>query len=491
MKNWNLLLNNVSYQDGLITIHLPEGSNRTTQGLRGQHGLRIVHTPLDLSSCATVERRSVTYVFPGYTQNTFINNAGHFNINVLNPLFRYLFFVRNRLHNLTDESLIPNNQLPLSDTLILFKHECSLVKPPVFLFDVILRFASSYMQYDEYFGSIPPGTTHCFESIDVPIHDMIDRLNPSKTLKKRSYGRWDTMHFSHKGRWGNTDFYYNFWRNVKRQIWQLYDIDIPVLTGQGLAALVASSQNSTATVDNTYRPKLGIMARYGHGSPRFDGNTHEVENIFKKVFEVSVFDGGLYKWHGDEALRYKLTRSTLLKVQETDVMIGQTGSNNQLSLFMQENKMLVEIKNYMYCANECAKNLANHNRMAFHTLFATDMATLKKNTNMHYTPHMVVKLANEVHTAWTDNVDNFQHESRDDSWPSTCDFLWPHIDPAIVSKTKLMTRSNVSRCYLERVPPDQGWYQLGLHKNSLIGRCWPADVPTGTIIIDCMISGLC
>lgn len=499
MKNWHLVLKHVSYTDGVLTIHLPEGSSKTIDGLRSHHDLRIVHTPLALSSSTTVESRNVMYVFPGNQRNNFIANAGHFGINVLNPLFRYLFFVHNKLNDLNDESQIPNNQLPLANTLMLLKQEGEIYKNPVFLFDVVLRFTSSYMQYNDYFRSIKSGSTHCFDNIDVPIYDPINHQHPDQPSKEKiMYGRWDTMTYSHKGRWGKTDFYYNFWRQVKKQIWQLYDMDIPVLTGQGLAASVADADADVDAADGsgqvTLRPKLGFMARRGARSPRFDGDISKVGNILMKRFEVTNFNGFFYQWHGDnDTLRYESTRNTLLRVQETDIMLGQAGSNNALSLFMQENKMLVEMKNYNYCANDVSKNLANHNRLAYHALFLSHMGTMKKGQTMQYAPAMLNKLSGEMLAAWKHNVDHFQHASREDAWPSTCDFLWPHEDPAIVQGRRLMTRSNMSRCYLERIPR-LGWYQLGVHQNDfdcLNPNSTVHDSNKTVVVVLCMISGLC
>jgi hypothetical protein len=508
IKNWHLKLRNVSYTDGVLNIHLPESSSKSITGLRSQYNLRIVHSPLQWKSCSTVEGRNVVHTYPGWSKNPFLTNAGHFNINILNPLFLYLFFVHNKLPGLTNDSMIPNNQLPLSNTLLLLKSEVrSDAKSPVFLFDVILRFASSYMHYDDYFGSIKPSTTHCFDSIDVPIFDLIDPLHPEKRPPKAVYGLWDTMHFSHAGRWGRKDFYYNFWRNVKKQIWQLYDI--PVLLGfqqDSAAANVAanagtgadasptnsSSSSSNSISDTPTRPKIAFMARSGSNSPRFDGNIKEVKSILQKDFDVTVFDQGFYRWHGmNDTLRFDLTRKTLLRVQATDIMLGQSGSNNQLALFMRENKMIVEIKNYLYCANEGGKALANHNRLAFHTIKATDLTfPPSKNTPLHYQPHLVTKLSGELLAAWSSIVRNDMPERLEDSWPARCDFLWPHQDPAILAKTALMTRSNVSRCYLEQVP-GQGWYQLAKHKNSLAASCQKPEEKVGTVVIYCMLSGLC
>jgi hypothetical protein len=234
------------------------------------------------------------------------------------------------------------------------------------------------------------------------------------------------------------------------------------------------------------------MARSGSGSKRFDGNVDEVGKILKKQFDVTIFSGGFYHWHSNETRRYQLTRSTLLRVQATDVMIGQSGSNNQLALFMQENRMLVEVKNYNYCCNEAAKAVTNHNRLAFHTLTVDKVVLEIKSTQaLHYNAPLVSKLSGELLAAWTDNVNNFRDASRLDSWPSTCDFLWPHLDLDIIAKTSLMTRSNVSRCYLEQLPAPLGWYQVATHKNNGAAGCFRASAPIGTVVLHCMISGLC
>jgi hypothetical protein len=306
---------------------------------------------------------------------------------------------------------------------------------------------------------------------------------------KQVYGVWDTMYYSHKGRWGKHDFYYNFWRSVKKQIWQLYDL--PIKMGLHLGNI--SGNGSIDTPLATSKPKLAFMARAGKNSWRYDGNVGDLERHMQQYFDVTVFTGAFYRWHPhNDSLRYELTRSTLLKVQDMDIMLGQGGSNMQLALFLQENKMNVEMKNYCPCCNEIGKNLANHNRLSFHTSFVRDVGTLSdKFTPVHYTPGGLSKLSRDILAAWHANVAAAQHESRLDSWPSTCDFLWPHQDADIVAKSSVLTRSNVSRCYLERVPTREGWYQLGKHKNSHISECYSDDVPPGTGVMLCMMSGLC
>lgn len=482
INQWHLMLRNVSYKEGVLSIHLPEGSSRSTAGLKSHIKVQIVNTPLDLASCTTVERRSVTYAFLGHSLNPYITNFGHLLINVVNPLFRYLFFVRNQLHNLTDDRLIPDHQLPLANTLLLLNIATNLPKSPGFLFDVVLRFASSYIGDHAYFQTIDPGSTRCFDSIAVPLYDLVDPVHPGVPPKQKSYGIWDTMHFSHKGRWGKGDFYYNFWRSVKKQIWQLYDIPT---ADYGMDA----GNLSSITMG---KPQLGFTARSGAGSYRFDGNAKEVVDVLSKDFDVTKFDGGFYHWHAkDESLRYKVARSTLLKVKSMDIMIGQSGSNNQLALFMKEGRILVEIKNYAYCNNEAGKAVANHNRLSFYTLKVTDVAALGgKNSPVQYKANLLSKLSREMLSAWNFTVRARDSDTNKDTWPSTCDFLWPHQDSAILSKSAIMTRNNVSRCYLEQVP-GKGWYQLAKHKNSLLSRCGDRSVPHGTVVIYCMISGLC
>lgn len=500
IKNWHLLLKNVSYVNGVLNIHLPENSNKTVSGLKSLYSLRVVHTPLDMATCSTVETRTVTHVFPGWSKNAFLTNAGHFNINVLNPLFLYLFFVHNRLPDLKDESAVADHQLPLDNTLLLIKSDMMMSKAPVFLFDVVLRFASSYMHLVDYLAALPPGGTHCFDSIDVPLYDPVDHANPEKKNVPVSYGLWDTMHFSHKGRWGRLDFYKNFWRNVKRQIWQLYDIPVTVAQHLRGAALSHSSGDAVPAPHHGHhkqqqpqesKPKLAFMARPGSGSARYDGNINEVGSLLQKDFEVMVFGAEHYRWHaGNESLRFQQTHSTLLLVQQADIMLGQGGSNMQLALFLEEGKLVAEIKNYCPCCNEGGKNLANHNRLAFHMLRGTDVAVFNNKMPVRYTRPGLTKLSAELVAAWRANVESAQHESRQDSWPATCDFLWPHQDPSILARTSLLTRSNVSHCYLEQVP-GLGWYQLGKHKNSNIAACYEPDVPYGTSVTYCMISGLC
>ena len=484
IRKWNLLLKNVSYQNETLYIHLPEGSTYSTSGLKSHvrnMNLKIINSPLDWATCKTIEKRSVTFAFLGFNQNPYITNLGHLMINVLLPLFRYLFYVHNGLKNLKDDSLIPDHQLPLRDTLLLVNMATSLTRAPIFLFDVVLRFASSYALDTDYFQSIGHGQKHCFESIDVPLRDPVDPLHPGQPPKVMQYGVWDTMHYSHKGRWGRDDFYYNFWRNSKKQIWQLYDI--PILFG--LNTSVSSSS------DMLLKPKLSFMARTGCSTYRCDGNLKDIRETLGKDFDVTIFDGGFYRWHSkDDKLRYKLTRNTLSAVQATDVMLGQTGSNNQLALFLQENKVLVEMKNYMYCANEAAKALANHNRLSFYTSRVSDVGIIRKNEPVHYDPARISKLSKEILSAWKSEVRSLDHETNMDSWLSTCDFIWPYEDPAIISKERIITRDNVSRCYLEQVP-GKGWYQVGTHKNVGIKKCDSTSIPPNSEVLTCMVHGLC
>lgn len=502
INNWHMLLKNVSYFKGVLYIHVPEDSAtiKAVAGVKSLYKFQLVHTQLDMSTCSTVETRTVTHVFPGWSKNSFITNMGHLLINVINPLFRYLFFVHNQLPNLTNGSMVPNHQLPLSNTLLLMKADDSLQKPPVFLFDMVLRFASSYMPFRQYFEEIKPGEVHCFDSIDVPIYDTINRLHPEKGDVAVTYGIWDSMHWTHKGRWGNNDFYYNFWRHVKQQIWQLYDImpravvGIPTISPQESSKTLNVSERGVGLVVSSQnnKPKLAFMARQG-GSvvSRSDGNINAVVSVLQSNFDVSVLTNDYYVWYEHNAsMRFGRVRKTLLKVQDMDILIGQSGSNNQLALFMKEGKMNVEIKNYNPCSNEAGKALANHNRLAFHTVMILDIANIPNKSPAMYTHSGLTKLSAELLSAWHSNVKDAEHESRLDSWPSTCDFLWPTSDPKIRAKSKVLTRSNVSRCYLEQVA-GRGWYQLTKHKNSMVGKCYDPNVPYETSLIYCMVRGVC
>lgn len=487
VNNWHVLLKNVSYSKGTLHIHLPPGSTKTVKDLKSLYKLQIVNTPLDMTSCTTVESRTVTHVFPGWLKNSFANNLGHFIINILNPMFIYLFFVHNKLPNLANQSLVPNNQLPLSNTLLLIKADVVMTKPPVFLFDVVLRFASSYMQHSDYFNDLQNGGIHCFDSIDVPIYDNIEFLHPERNEPILRYGIWDSMHFTHKGRWGNYDFYYNFWRNVKHQIWQLYDM----MPGNSTTIpLLHHTRIEHQRISAKSKPKLSFAGRVGDG-PRSDGNLHEISAVFQKNFDVTIVGGAHYVWHEwNETMRFQRARRTLMLIQGSDILIGQSGSNNQLALFMMEGKIIVEIKNYNPCSNEAGKALANHNRLAFHAVRVLDVGLVPKNSRVMYTRAGLEKLSTELLLAWHANEEGFEHESRLDTWPSTCDFMWPHLDPKITAEVNVMTRSNVSRCYLEQVP-GMGWYQLAKHKNSLAGDCHKDSVPYGVSLIYCMVHGVC
>ena len=485
IRRWHLLLRNVSYQDKVLYVHLHEGSHHSTSGLKSHLNylnLQIVHTPLDLAKCTSYEKRRVTFSFLGHSKNQFTTNQGHLLINVIIPLFRYLFYVHNQLSNITDSSVIPDHQLPLRNTLLLLNTAVELTKSPTFLFDVVLRFAESYAGDKDYFSSVHSGDIRCFESIDVPLRDPVDPLHPGQPPKVIQYGVWDTMHFSHKGRWGRDNFYYNFWRNTKRQIWQLYDI--PILSGFNGSTPAAPSNNTY------FKPKLSFMVRSGN-TYRCDGNIGAIREALANDFDVTLIDSGFYRWHAnDEKMRYESTRRTLKTVQATDVMLGQTGSNNQLALFLQENKVLVEMKNYLYCNNEAAKALANHNRLSFYATTVSDVGIIRKNEPVHYDPARISKLSKEILSAWKSEVRSLDHETNVDSWPSTCDFIWPHQDPAIISKERIITRDNVSRCYLEQVP-GKGWYQLGVHRNVVNRNCRDHNNPSNKIVLFCMVSDIC
>jgi len=486
LANWFLSLRHASYKDGVLNIHLPENTSKSVRDIVSVHNIRIVHTPLDLTTCTSTEKRSVTYTFPCDGRNCFATNAGHLTINVLNPLFIYLFFVRNELLNLRNESNIPDKQLPLPNTLLLIstgKGQKSF--NPVFLYDVVLRFASDQMNFADYFGALHG--THCFDRIDVPLQDVLADPFPDPNAPKPKpkpayeYGLWDTMHYSHKGRWGMDDFYFNFWRNVKKQILQLYDIPVhKYIYGQSRSQVYGA---------DGFKPKLVFAYRYGSGS-RADRNINLVEEVLRQYFHVVILTSGYYTWHAhDASLRYKLTRETLIEIQSADIMMGQAGSNNQLALFMQEQKIVVELASFGYCCNEGAKALANHNHLAFYKAKGNHVAKADRG-GVTYDRGLLTKLSQELILAWNDERAGELSESRRDDWRSECDFLWPHHDPLIVAQQRILTRSNQSRCYLELVPT-KGWYQVAMHKNYMWSECMNDDVPYGTVVLKCMRSGLC
>jgi hypothetical protein len=171
------------------------------------------------------------------------------------------------------------------------------------------------MNFENYFGALQG--THCFSSISVPIQDILTDPFPDpkapKPKPKYEYGLWDTMHFSHKGRWGNNDFYFNFWRNVKKQILQLYNIPVKKYE-------YGKTKNQAYGVSG-YKPKLLFTYRYGGGS-RSDTNIEVVEKVLREYFNVTVMTRDFYLWHqNDPSLRYQLTRNTLLEVQSADIMM--------------------------------------------------------------------------------------------------------------------------------------------------------------------------
>ncbi len=67
-------------------------------------------------------------------------HVGHLIINIINPLFVYLFFVKQNLTDLNSSS-IPKLKLPLSNTLLLY--DGNLPTKPSYLLDFVFRMIPS------------------------------------------------------------------------------------------------------------------------------------------------------------------------------------------------------------------------------------------------------------------------------------------------------------------------------------------------------------
>jgi hypothetical protein len=377
-----------------------------------------------------------------------MSNFGHLLINVLNPLFVYTYFVHENITSLKNESVTPN-LLPLPNTLILFKvtvdNEESLAhKKPTFLFDLALRFSSAHGEMDKYFKSRLLGV-HCFKSFSMPIF-----------LPSRKNQEWDAMHFSLKGRWGRDDTYFNFWRENKQQIFQLYNISQPVRE---------PSQWKNLTMMR-HKPKMLYMEREG-GTKRSDSNVARLAPYFSKYFDFRIMNGGYYKWHLSSDLRYNLTRNTLVELNSGDIALGLPGSNMQGALFMQENTMLIDIKTaFTFCNNEGGKHIANHNRLSFYQANAKVMSQATR-VGISFDLDKMPAFAKEISDKWAIEVVANREDvvTRSDEWRSECTFLWVDQDPLMISRHKMLTRSDQSRCYLDNLQGTYGWYQLTVRNN--------------------------
>ena len=467
----------------------------------------IEHTPLDLKTCTTMETRHIVHSFPCHRQNCYMTNFGHLLINVLNPLFTYLYFVHENITSLKNESVRPH-LLPLSNTLLLFKSISPIqdsaalaATRPAFLFDVALRFASDYGDMGAYFKALESSSkddVHCFRSFSMPVF----------IAPERRFQEWDAMHWSLRGRWGTDDFYYNFWRETKRQILQLYDIPVPpsVLLEQEQLQEQQTAQRKqevaplplplalpperrlelpvarSSAVPVTRKPKVLWMERgtgvRGRKGARTDQNIRSMSPSFSPHCNFHVFDASYYQWHVASDMRYNLSRNTLLTLQSADIVMGITGSNMQGGLFLREQTMLVDVKTaFCYCSNEGGKAIANHNHMAFYQSHVLYFAVATPQGHLYNADKMAV-FAKEVSEKWAaeQQEQQQQQQHRGDGWRAECSLAWPDQDPLMPgwgrggqqgNGTALLTRREHSRCYLDYLatPAAGAWYQLAMRSN--------------------------
>jgi len=106
-------LRNVSYKDGIVFFHSPAPIDKEIMTSKYYHTKgdlpwsgedssmpprikQIVFTDetFDESKCATVETRSIVFARVNHKSNCFACNQGHLIINMINPLFLYLFYIR-------------------------------------------------------------------------------------------------------------------------------------------------------------------------------------------------------------------------------------------------------------------------------------------------------------------------------------------------------------------------------------------------------------
>jgi hypothetical protein len=154
----------------------------------------LVNEPLNIDKCSTYEKRRIlASVLTCHQNNCFVTNSAHLQINIINPLLIYLYFVIENIKSMDEMTMqrINNIKLPLDNFLLLFTGGIEHSK--ALLLDFVMRFAGHVESTESYFAKLNDGQTHCFENIDVVV--------PS--------GRWnwDSMVYTMKGRWGTGDFY--------------------------------------------------------------------------------------------------------------------------------------------------------------------------------------------------------------------------------------------------------------------------------------------
>jgi hypothetical protein len=159
--------------------------------------IKFESEPFNIEACSKFERRRIlASIMTCHRNNCFITNSAHLQINIINPLLVYLYFVREEISSMDDLShdRLSKIKLPLDNSLLLFSG--GLDHSKALLFDFVFRFFSHVESSENFLRDINDGQLHCFENIDIVV--------PS------SRWNWDSMIYTIKGRWGTGDFY-RYW----------------------------------------------------------------------------------------------------------------------------------------------------------------------------------------------------------------------------------------------------------------------------------------
>jgi hypothetical protein len=326
---------NVSYKNNILYVHnmnkrdikhiTAPMRNKAIAGayLKGEvpwpkpafpfRSIQLLHTDLNLSECATVETRRVTFARFTDPGNCYSCNQGHFVINILNPLLLHLYFVLQNRASVHDVAL-QQISLPIQNSLLLFDGDIHGRRPPVYLFDFVLSLMDSVQPTKDYLRD--DGNIHCFAHLDMPV------------LERGAY--WDKMYHTLQGRWGSKDFYFNFWRKSKKLIWTHYRVQH-----------IISNSNSNTTSSNkrsrehhslgrlessSIKPTLLWALRESTGDSRADGNLNLISEVMSRHFNFQFLTKSDFQWFGGgntkSQLRYPQAQKVLKKIYDADIMVG-------------------------------------------------------------------------------------------------------------------------------------------------------------------------
>lgn len=238
-------------------------------------------------------------------------------------------------------------------------------------------------------------------------------------------------------------------------IWNVYNI----------SQTTFMHDTNSATTDN--KPiVLWSLRKQGKGKymgSRVDVNSDTIQNIFSKYFNFNFLTSDDFKWLHSPEERYIHTRNTLLKLYHADVLLGQHGANLFNGLYMQEKKILIEMKSvYGYCSLETGKTLANHNYMAFYTTdvrIFNNMDDHSKEIGVSYGEEYLDQLAKDITDSIEYEKSNVNSDQYKDDWSGKCHFLWPKAHQSIKPTGRVLSLSNVSKCYLDETQPGE-WFQM-------------------------------